>query len=54
MTTVNLLNIRALQDPSNRSHGNYQLEKLIEQIVRKWSEVEFMTSTELGELLNKK
>jgi len=39
--------------PSNRSHGLNQLEKLIQQIVRKWSDVEFMTSTELGELIDK-
>ena len=40
-------------DPSNRSHGLNQLEKLIQKIVRKWSEVEFMTSVELGNLLSK-
>jgi alpha-amylase/alpha-mannosidase (GH57 family) len=40
-------------NPANRSHGLKQLDKLIQQIVGKWGDVEFMTSTELGELLNK-
>jgi hypothetical protein len=40
-------------DPSNRSHGLDQLEKLIRQIVRKWSDAEFMTSVELGNLLSR-
>ncbi len=41
-------------NPANRSHGLKQLDKLIQQIVGKWSDVEFMSSTELGELFNKK
>jgi len=40
-------------DPSNRSHGLHQLKMLLDSIVKKWSDVEFMTSTELGELIEK-
>ena len=40
-------------NPANRSHGLKHLEDLIQQIVRKWSNVEFMTSSELGTLISK-
>jgi len=40
-------------DPSNRSHGLHQLRELLKQIVSKWNNVEFMTSTELGKLISK-
>lgn len=40
-------------DVSNRVQGLGQLKTLLRQIVDKWPEVEFMTSTELGNLINK-
>ena len=40
-------------NPTNRSHGLGQLEKLIDQIIRKWPDVEFMTSAELGKLISR-
>ncbi|AXG73153.1 polysaccharide (de)acetylase [Flavobacterium arcticum] len=39
---------------SNRDNGLNQLRKLLKAIVKKWPDVEFMTSTELGQLINKK
>lgn len=40
-------------DPANRSHGLQQLNKLLRKVVSNWENVEFMTSTELGELISK-
>lgn len=40
-------------DQSNRTHGLYQLKMLLDRIVSKWGDVEFMTSAELGKLLSK-
>ncbi len=38
-------------DPSVRSHGLKELQRLLTSIVRKWPDVEFMASNELGELI---
>ena len=35
----------------NRDYGLLQLRRLLEQILKIWPEVEFMTSDELGKLL---
>lgn len=38
---------------SNADFGLGELKRLLEEILKRWPEVEFMTSTEIGELLNK-
>jgi hypothetical protein len=38
-------------DPQNRDHGLTQLRELLTQILKKWPDVEFMTSVELGNLI---
>ncbi|WP_016990256.1 hypothetical protein [Flavobacterium sp. ACAM 123] len=38
----------------NRDKGLIQLKELLKAITKKWPEVEFMTSTELGEIIRKK
>ena len=40
-------------DPKNREVGLTALKQLLHKIVNKWPEVEFMSSVELGDLLNK-
>ncbi len=37
----------------NRSNSNQQLKSLLENIIEKWPDVEFMTSSQLGELIAK-
>lgn len=37
--------------PENRSYGLKQLKKLLDQIVKKWPDVEFMSSSELGDII---
>lgn len=39
-------------DLSNADYGLGKLKTLLKEIIHKWPEVEFMTSTELGELIN--
>jgi hypothetical protein len=39
-------------DPQNREKGLEQLEKLLEKMLRRWPEIEFMTSVELGDLIS--
>lgn len=39
--------------PENASNGLLALSKLIDAIIKKWPDVEFMTSTELGEIIRK-
>jgi hypothetical protein len=39
---------------SNREHGLKELNTLLKRIIITWPEVEFMTSTELGDLISKK
>lgn len=41
-------------DPKNRHHGIQQLKNLLAKIIQYWPEVEFMTSTELGDLIANK
>lgn len=38
-------------DSKNRDNGIHKLEQLLKNIVKKWSDIEFMTSAELGELI---
>lgn len=38
-------------DTQNRDHGLTQLRELLSQILKKWPDVEFMTSVELGDLI---
>lgn len=40
-------------DPSNRERGLLLLKKLLNEIVRRWPEVEFMTSDELADAIHK-
>jgi len=40
-------------DPANRSHGLRQLQSLLQNIVNRWSDVEFMSSSDLGKLICK-
>jgi hypothetical protein len=40
-------------DPQNREFGLKRLRLLLEQIVKKWPDAEFMTTVELGALINK-
>lgn len=40
-------------DPKNREIGIIALKKLLKKIVQKWPSVEFMSSVELGELIEK-
>ena len=39
-------------DPQNREKGLEQLEVLLEKMLRRWPEIEFMTSVELGDLIS--
>lgn len=41
-------------DPENRKSGLLELEKLISQILRNWPDVEFLTYSELGDIMNDK
>ena len=38
-------------DPSNRDNGLRQLKALLEAVIRKWPDVEFMSSDQLGEAI---
>ena len=38
-------------DPENRKIGILALKKLLKNIVKKWPDVEFMTTVELGKLI---
>jgi len=38
-------------DEANASHGLKELDRLLRSIVKKWPDVEFMTSTELGKII---
>lgn len=39
-------------DPGNRDRGLMQLKQLLQTIVKRWPNVEFMTSAELGDLMS--
>jgi len=40
--------------PENRTNGLKKLEALLQSIIAKWPDVEFMTSVELGDLITNK
>ena len=46
------LNYIGYIDEENRKKGLEQLDQLLKNIVKKWPDVEFMTSVELGEIIN--
>lgn len=39
-------------DPDNAAHGLNELDRLLSNIIKRWPEVEFITSTELGALIS--
>ncbi|MBF6609194.1 MAG: polysaccharide (de)acetylase [Flavobacterium sp.] len=39
-------------NPANRQKGNEQLAALLREVLKRWPETEFMTSAELGDLIN--
>ena len=39
--------------PENASNGLLTLDKLLSAIIKQWPDVEFMTSTELGDIIKK-
>jgi hypothetical protein len=41
-------------DPLNKQRGLSQLERLLKELLKRWPDVEFMSSTELGRIMNKK
>jgi hypothetical protein len=41
-------------DPKNRKLGLEKLEDLLREVLKKWPDVEFITSTELGRILSKR
>jgi len=38
-------------NPKNRSNGLQKLDELLKKIIKAWPDVEFMTTTELGNLI---
>jgi hypothetical protein len=40
--------------PANRDRGIIELKKLLRKIIQTWPSVEFMTSTELGDVISRK
>lgn len=49
--TSHRLNYIGFIDPVNRDKNLHMLEKLLSIIIRKWPDIEFMTSDQLGELI---
>lgn len=47
------VNYIGVKDEQNRIHGNKELTSLITLIMEKWPEVEFITSSQLGDLITK-
>ena len=47
------LNYIGSLNEDNRTKGLQQLDLLLKNIINKWPDVEFMTSTQLGDLINK-
>jgi hypothetical protein len=45
------VNYISLVDPENAKLGLKELDRLLKMIIQKWPDVEFMTSTELGDLI---
>lgn len=48
------VNFIGLIDPSNRSRNLLLLKQLLSEIIKKWPDVEFMSTPQLGELINTK
>lgn len=48
------VNYMGVLDERNRTNGLHQLKQLLSAILKKWPDVEFMTSNELGDLIRKK
>lgn len=46
------LNYMGTLDPANRDRGLKQLSRLLTAVVKKWPDVEFMTSDQLGDLIS--
>ncbi|MDD2798974.1 MAG: hypothetical protein PHV20_10310 [Bacteroidales bacterium] len=51
--TSHRVNYIGALDPQNRTNGLSQLKTLLESIVKKWPDVEFMTTDQLGDLMSK-
>jgi hypothetical protein len=41
-------------DPENKKRGLTQLDQLLKELLKRWPDIEFMSSSELGRLINKK
>ena len=41
-------------NPENRAEGLKKLDQLLGAIIKKWPDVEFVTSTELGDIISGK
>jgi hypothetical protein len=52
--TSHRVNYSGLLDSRNRESGLKMLKELISGILKKWPEIEFLTTAELGQLMNKK
>ena len=48
------LNYMGSINPENRERGLKKLDNLLVQIIKKWPEVEFITSMELGDIITGK
>lgn len=48
------VNYMGTLNPANRRNGLEKLDILLTEIIKRWSDVEFMTSMELGDLISKK
>jgi hypothetical protein len=50
--SMHRLNFIGFIDPSNRNRNLPEFKSLLKQILKKWPDTEFMTSSQLGELIN--
>jgi hypothetical protein len=46
------LNFIGFIDPSNRDRNLPKLKTLLSEILKRWNDVEFMTSAQLGDLIS--
>ena len=46
------VNYMGFLDPENRKRGLEQLDQLLEKMLKRWPDIEFMTSGELGDLIS--
>lgn len=51
--TTHRVNYTGMLNPENRRKSLAELERLLKGIISKWPDVEFMTTAELGKLMNK-